>query len=205
MTRVALLLAVVCGAATYMLMNFVMTAAPLAMIGCNHSVDQAAYGIQWHVIAMYAPSFFTGNLIVRYGAPRVVALGLVLTAMAAVVALLGITVPHFYLSLVFLGLGWNFGYIGASAMVAATARPEERTRVCEHCQKSFGTLVAISNDKYVHSPDCQYAAAALMRKEHREKQRVDKRYDQLLRGRRIRRVRRRRAPAAEPTADETTE
>jgi len=123
------LTAVICGAGTYMLMNFVMTAAPLAMIACDHTVDAAAYGIQWHVIAMYAPSFFTGHFITRYGAPKVVAVGLALTAFSAVVALLGITVAHFYVALVLLGLGWNFGYIGASAMVAAAARPEERTHV----------------------------------------------------------------------------
>lgn len=125
----AFVTAVVCGAATYMLMNFVMTAAPLAMIGCNHSIDDAAYGIQWHVIAMYAPSFFTGSFIIRYGAPKVVAVGLAVTALSAVVALLGITVAHFYVALILLGVGWNFGYIGASAMVADAARPEERTRV----------------------------------------------------------------------------
>ncbi|QCK87169.1 MFS transporter [Phreatobacter aquaticus] len=125
----AFLTAVTCGAATYMLMNFVMTAAPLAMIGCNHSVADAAYGIQWHVIAMYGPSFFTGSFIARFGAPRVVAAGLALTALSAAVALTGITVMHFYAALVLLGLGWNFGYIGASAMVAATAEPQERTRV----------------------------------------------------------------------------
>ncbi|QCI68891.1 MFS transporter [Phreatobacter stygius] len=125
----AFLTAVVCGAATYMLMNFVMTAAPLAMIGCGHGVDDAAYGIQWHVIAMYGPSFFTGGLISRFGAPRIVAAGLALTALAAVAGLAGLTVAHFYLALVLLGLGWNFGYIGASAMVAATAQPEERTQV----------------------------------------------------------------------------
>jgi MFS family permease len=113
-----------------MLMNFVMTAAPLAMIGCNHTIDAAAYGIQWHVIAMYAPSFFTGSLSSPGTArPSMVAVGLALTAISAVVALLGITVAHFYVALVLLGLGWNFGYIGASAMVAAAARPEERTRV----------------------------------------------------------------------------
>lgn len=121
--------AVVCGAATYMLMNFVMTAAPLAMIGCNHTVTDAAYGIQWHVIAMYAPSFFTGNLIARFGARTVVAWGLALTAAAAAVGLMGLTVAHFYVALILLGVGWNFGFIGASAMVAAVARPEERTRV----------------------------------------------------------------------------
>jgi MFS family permease len=125
----AFVTAVICGAATYMLMNFVMTAAPLAMIGCNHTVNDAAYGIQWHVIAMYAPSFFTGSIITRYGASRVVAAGLALTALSAVAALAGITVAHFYVALVLLGLGWNFGYIGASAMVADAARPEERTHV----------------------------------------------------------------------------
>lgn len=125
----AFLTAVICGASTYMLMNFVMTAAPLAMIGCGHGVDDAAYGIQWHVIAMYGPSFFTGSLITRFGAPRIVAVGLGLTALAAVTGLVGLTVAHFYGALVLLGLGWNFGYIGASAMVAATARPEERTQV----------------------------------------------------------------------------
>lgn len=123
------LIAVICGAATYMLMNFVMTAAPLAMIGCNHSVADAAYGIQWHVIAMYGPSFFTGNLIIRFGAPKVVAVGLALTGLSAVVALTGLTVMHFYAALVLLGLGWNFGYIGASAMVADAAPPAERPRV----------------------------------------------------------------------------
>lgn len=125
----AFVTAVTCGAATYMLMNFVMTAAPLAMIGCDHTVADAAYGIQWHVIAMYGPSFFTGSFISRFGAPRVVAAGLLITAMSAVVALMGTTLVHFYGALVLLGLGWNFGYIGASAMVAATARPDERTRV----------------------------------------------------------------------------
>jgi MFS family permease len=99
------------------------------MIGCGHGVDDAAYGIQWHVIAMYGPSFFTGSLIARFGAPRIVAAGLILTALAAVCGLAGITVAHFYVALILLGLGWNFGYIGASAMVAATARPEERTQV----------------------------------------------------------------------------
>lgn len=123
------LIAVICGAATYMLMNFVMTAAPLAMIGCNHTVSDAAYGIQWHVIAMYGPSFFTGSLITRYGAPKVVAAGLALTGLSAAIALTGITVAHFYVTLVLLGLGWNFGYIGASAMVADAAPPAERPRV----------------------------------------------------------------------------
>lgn len=125
----AFVTAVICGAGTYMLMNFVMTAAPLAMIGCDHTVADAALGIQWHVIAMYGPSFFTGSLIARYGAQRIVAAGLLLTAASAAIALAGLTIAHFYVALVLLGIGWNFGFIGASAMVAACAAPEERTRV----------------------------------------------------------------------------
>ncbi|KPL55365.1 MFS transporter [Prosthecomicrobium hirschii] len=121
--------AVVCGVVSYLLMNFIMTAAPLAMRLCGLTQEDANLGLQWHVIAMYAPSFFTGPLISRFGAPRVVAAGLALTAVAAAVGLAGIDVAHFWLSLILLGLGWNFGFIGASALVLECHRPEEKTRV----------------------------------------------------------------------------
>jgi MFS family permease len=121
--------AVTCGVVSYLLMNFLMTAAPLAMRLCGLSQEAANLGLQWHVIAMYAPSFFTGRLIGRYGAPRVVAAGLVLTGVAAVAGLLGQDVGHFWGSLVLLGLGWNFGFVGASALVLECHWPEERTRV----------------------------------------------------------------------------
>jgi MFS family permease len=121
--------AVICGVVSYMLMNFLMTAAPLAMHLCGISTEMSDLGIQWHVIAMYAPSFFTGRLITRFGASRVVAVGLALLGVAAAVAMAGIDVPHFWTSLVLLGLGWNFGFLGASAMVLECHRPEERTRV----------------------------------------------------------------------------
>ena len=121
--------AVLCGAVSYMLMNFLMTAAPLAMRMCGHSQETSNLGLQWHVIAMYAPSFFTGRLITRFGAPRVVAAGLTLTGAAAFAGLLGQDVAHFWGSLVLLGLGWNFGFVGASALVLECHRPEERTRV----------------------------------------------------------------------------
>ncbi|MFO1286404.1 MAG: MFS transporter [Rubrivivax sp.] len=121
--------AVVCGAVSYMLMNFVMTAAPLAMVLCGLPQASANLGLQWHVIAMYAPSFFTGRLIARFGAGPVVAAGLMLTGVAAAVGLTGIDVAHFWLTLILLGLGWNFGFVGASAMVLDCHRPEERTRV----------------------------------------------------------------------------
>lgn len=122
-------IAVVCGAVSYLLMNFVMTAAPLAMHLCGHAQEDANLGLQWHVIAMYGPSFFTGRLIMRFGAANVVAAGLALTGAAAIVGLAGMDVAHFWLSLILLGVGWNFGFVGASALVLDCHRPEERTRV----------------------------------------------------------------------------
>lgn len=121
--------AVICGVVSYVLMNFIMTAAPLAMHLCGLPQGQSNLGVQWHVIAMYAPSFFTGRLIARFGAPRVVAVGLALIAASAVVGLTGADVTHFWLVLILLGVGWNFGFIGASALVLECHRPEERTRV----------------------------------------------------------------------------
>lgn len=123
------IIAVTCGAVSYLLMNFLMTAAPLAMQMCGHSQHSANLGLQWHVIAMYAPSFFTGRLIARFGAGRVVATGLLLTGVSIVVGLTGVEVAHFWLTLILLGVGWNFGFVGASAMVLQCHRPEENTRV----------------------------------------------------------------------------
>lgn len=121
--------AVTCGVVSYLLMNFLMTAAPLAMRMCGLSQESANLGLQWHVIAMYAPSFFTGRLITRFGAHRVATAGLALTALSAAVGLLGVDVAHFWLSLILLGVGWNFGFVGASALVLECHRPEEKARV----------------------------------------------------------------------------
>ncbi|GEP06155.1 membrane protein [Methylobacterium oxalidis] len=135
--------AVICGVVSYLLMNFLMTAAPLAMHLCGLPQEDANLGLQWHVIAMYAPSFFTGRLIARLGAPRVVAAGLVLIAASAVVGLAGVDVAHFWLTLILLGVGWNFGFVGASALVLECQRPEERTRVQSlNDFLVFGTMAA---------------------------------------------------------------
>lgn len=125
----AFVTAVICGAVSYMLMNFLMTAAPLAMHLCGHPQQASTLGLQWHVIAMYGPSFFTGRLIGRFGARRIVLVGLVLIGAAVAIGLTGIEVAHFWLTLILLGLGWNFGFVGASALVLECHRPEERTRV----------------------------------------------------------------------------
>ncbi len=122
-------IAALCGVVSYALMNLVMTSAPLAMRLCGLSLSDSNLGIQWHVLAMFGPSFFTGGLIARFGAGRIVGVGLLLTSAAAVVDLSGQTVWHFWTGLVLLGLGWNFGFVGASAMVVETHRPEERNKV----------------------------------------------------------------------------
>lgn len=123
------LVAVLCAVVSYLLMNFLMTAAPLAMQLCGLPQSSSNLGIQWHVIAMYAPGFFTGRLIARYGARNVVMAGLALIAVSAGVGLHGIDIPHFWLTLILLGVGWNFGFIGASALVLECHRPEEKAKV----------------------------------------------------------------------------
>jgi len=123
------IVALLCGVCSYALMTFVMTGAPLAMVGCGFSSDQATLGISWHVMAMYGPSFFTGRLIHRFGAERIVATGLVLLVCCGLVALSGIALWQFWTALILLGLGWNFGFIGATAIVAASYRPSEKGRV----------------------------------------------------------------------------
>jgi MFS family permease len=123
------IVAVACGVASYSMMNLVMTAAPLAMVGCGHSVNDAALGIQWHVIGMFAPSFLTGGLIARYGIERITGIGLAMIGLTAVIAVTGLSVAHFWSALVLLGVGWNFSFIGATTMVTQTHRPQERTKV----------------------------------------------------------------------------
>ena len=121
--------ALTCAVGTYALMSFVMTGAPLAMVGCGLSHDDATLGISWHVMAMFGPSFFTGRIIQRFGAERVVAAGLALLAGCALVALSGLALWQFWTALVLLGIGWNFGFIGATAMVASTYHPAEKGKV----------------------------------------------------------------------------
>jgi predicted MFS family arabinose efflux permease len=123
------IVAVACGIASYAMMNMVMTSAPLAMVGCGHSVTDATLGIQWHVLAMYAPSFITGALIARFGIARITATGLGLLALAGAVGIDGLTVAHFWTELVLLGVGWNFAFIGATTMVTQCHRPQERNKV----------------------------------------------------------------------------
>jgi MFS family permease len=122
-------IAAICAISTYALMNMVMTSAPLAMVHHGHNEKDAVLGIQWHMLAMYAPSFVSGYLIARYGAEAIIAVGLVLMLGCAGVALAGVSVAHFWAALVLLGLGWNLGFIGATTMVTRTYFPVEKERV----------------------------------------------------------------------------
>lgn len=117
------------GAVTYMIMNFLMTAAPLSMHMHGISQQAANLGIQWHVIAMFGPGFFTGRLINRFGAMPVAAAGLLMTGLSVVVGLSGTEIAHYWLSLILLGIGWNFGFTGASTKIIDFHRPEEKTQV----------------------------------------------------------------------------
>ena len=128
-TQPTFIAAATCGAVSYMLMNFLMTAAPLAMHIHGHSHTNTNLGLQWHVIAMYAPSFFTGKLIARFGVVKITVFGLLLTGVSIIAGLEGTEVFHFWLMLALLGVGWNFGFLGASAWVLECHTPNEKTRV----------------------------------------------------------------------------
>jgi MFS family permease len=121
--------AALCGAVGYTMMNLLMTSAPLAMKFCGLSLTDSNFGIQWHIVGMYGPSFFTGSLMARFGAMRVAAVGLVLEAAAAVIGLSGISAGHFWAVLIIVGVGWNFAFVGASALIVETHRPQEGKKV----------------------------------------------------------------------------
>jgi len=129
----------------YALMNLMMTAAPVAMIGCGFTQADASWVIQWHVLAMFVPSFFTGQLIQRFGPERVTAAGMILLMLAAGVGLAGITFGHFAIALIVLGLGWNFGFIGGTTMLTDCYRPSERGKVQAANDLGISILMAIAS------------------------------------------------------------
>ncbi|MFN3279473.1 MAG: MFS transporter [Paracoccus hibiscisoli] len=125
----AIAVAMICGMVSYALMNLVMTSTPLAVVGCGYDTADAANIVSAHVLAMFAPSFVTGHLIARFGAETIVGLGLAILAAAGAVALSGVELEQFFIALILLGIGWNFGYIGATTMLTRAHAPEERGRV----------------------------------------------------------------------------
>ena len=123
-----IVVAIICAMVSYALMNLVMTSTPLAVIGCGFTNNNANDIVSAHVLAMFIPSFFTGHLIVRFGASRVITAGLAILGLAGIVALMGVTLSNFFIALVLLGLGWNFGFIGATTLLTSAHAPHERGR-----------------------------------------------------------------------------
>jgi MFS family permease len=122
-------LAIFAGAISQGVMVLLMVPTPIVMVGCGFDGATGAQVVGWHVVAMFAPSFVTGFLVRRFGASAIVHLGLALLAVAALIAASGLTLVHFYVSLIVLGVGWNFGFIGATSMLSDALAPEERAAV----------------------------------------------------------------------------
>jgi len=128
MRQPAFFLAVPAGMIAYGTMSLVMTATPVAMLGCGLSFESTAFVIQWHALGMYAPSFFTGHLIDRVGAPRIMSAGVVLLLACAAIAMSGTGIVEFWAALTLLGIGWNFLYVGATALLTEAYTPAEKAK-----------------------------------------------------------------------------
>jgi MFS family permease len=122
------IVAALAGGLGYGLMNLLMVATPLAMSFCSHPYDAAALVIEWHVVGMYAPGFFTGSLIKRFGTLKVILVGVALMAACVFVALSGTSVAHFIAALTLLGIGWNFMYVGGTTLLTESYRPAEKAK-----------------------------------------------------------------------------
>ena len=121
--------AIICAMVSYALMNLVMTSTPLAVVGCGFTKAHAADVVMAHVLSMFVPSLFTGHLIARFGVERIMTAGLVILSTAGLAGLSGFQMGNFYAALILLGVGWNFGFIGATTMLAGAHTPQERGRV----------------------------------------------------------------------------
>jgi hypothetical protein len=128
MAQPAFIVAVTGSALGYGVMNLLMTATPLAMGLCGHPYSSAATVIQWHVIGMFAPAFFTGSLIRRFGVLKIMLAGVVFEALCVGIALSGVQVANFWWALLLLGLGWNFLYVGGTTLLTDCYRPSEKAK-----------------------------------------------------------------------------
>ncbi len=150
----AFIVAVLCGMIGYGAMNLIMTATPLAMLACGHTFNDSAFVIQWHVLGMFAPSFFTGHLAKRFGVERILLVGALLILGTIAVNLTGIEIAQFWAALVMLGLGWNFLFVGGSILLTTTHRPEERAKVQalnEFLTYSTVAVTALSSGALFHN------------------------------------------------------
>ena len=141
----AYIVAVLSATISYGVMNLLMTATPLAMMACNYPFNDAAFVIQWHVVAMFGPSLFTGSLIGRFGVINVMLIGVALNVMCVAVALAGVEVMNFWLAMVLLGVGWNFMFVGGTTLITECHAPSERAKAQgANDQAIFITMAATS-------------------------------------------------------------
>jgi len=139
------IVAVLCAALGYGVMNFLMTSTPIAMQVCGLPYGDAAFVISSHIVGMFAPSFFTGQLMRRFGVLKIMMVGALLNIGTVAIALAGITVAHFWWALVVLGIGWNFLYIGGTTLLTETYRPEERAKAQGAMDQCIFIVMAISS------------------------------------------------------------
>ncbi|MFO0993345.1 MAG: MFS transporter [Hyphomicrobiales bacterium] len=139
------LVAIACATLSYGMMNLVMTATPIAMVDCGFVSTDASWVIQWHVLGMFVPSFFTGHLIARFGVEKICLLGMTLLVGSAIVAMLGIDFANFAIALILLGLGWNFGFIGGTTLLTGSYAPSERAKVQGFNDFAISVTMAIAS------------------------------------------------------------
>ena len=118
-----------CSMIAYGVMNLIMTSSPIAIVGCGFGTNQAANVVSAHALAMFAPSFITGKLIEKYGEKSIVSTGMVLFLLAVLIAYQGVDILNFYISLILIGIGWNFGFIGSTSLLTKNHYPSERGKV----------------------------------------------------------------------------
>ena len=139
------IVAVAACALAYGVMNLLMAATPIAMAQCSHPFSSAALVLEWHVLGMFVPSFFTGSLIRRFGCLPVMGVGVLLIAVCIAVALSGVDLMQFLIALAMLGVGWNFLYIGGTTLFTESYRPEEKTTAQAAMDTAVFTVMALSS------------------------------------------------------------
>jgi MFS family permease len=144
-TQPKFIVAVLSGAVGYGVMNFLMVSTPIAMRACGHPYGDAAFVVSWHVVGMFAPSFITGGLIRRFSVLPVMLAGVLLNFAAIGIALSGISVAQFWWSMVVLGVGWNFLYIGGTTLLTETYRPEERAKAQGANDQAIFVIMVVSS------------------------------------------------------------
>ena len=139
------IVALICAMFGYGVMSFIMTATPLAMHQHTYSFPDTSFVIQWHVLGMFAPSFFTGNLIHRFGVLKIMFIGGVLGLACVAINLSGTSVSHYWAALTLLGVSWNFLFIGGTTLLTETYEPEERSKTQAMNDFIIFTTVTISS------------------------------------------------------------